>query len=126
MSPWQVGAFTGGSAFAAKAPRAASVRMVTKGARKNVVMMSAATDEIIEKLKTLTVRCGPPASYACMLSACAADPARRENVESRGHSNQLCSLTRCTAVVLALSADSPIAFQSTDTVLHLSAAPRGC
>lgn len=52
----QVGAFTGGSAFAAKAPRVASVRMVTKGARKNVVTMSAATDEIVEKLKSLTVR----------------------------------------------------------------------
>lgn len=56
MSLCQVGAFTGGSAFAAKAPRVASVRMVTKGARKNVIMMSAATDEIVEKLKTLTVR----------------------------------------------------------------------
>lgn len=66
MSPWQVGAFTGGSAFAAKAPRAASVRMVTKGARKNVIMMSAATDEIIEKLKTLTVR-ALAAEYALRL-----------------------------------------------------------
>lgn len=49
----QMGAHTGGSAFAMAVPR---VSVQAKAGRNNVVCMSAATDEIVEKLKTLSVR----------------------------------------------------------------------
>eukprot|EP00894_Picocystis_sp_ML_P003046 jgi/Pico_ML_1/53563/g4091.t2 len=47
-----MGAHTGGSAFAMAVPR---VSVQAKAGRNNVVCMSAATDEIVEKLKTLSL-----------------------------------------------------------------------
>ena len=55
----QVSAFNGGNALAAKAARMSSARISCKAARKNVIMMSATTDAILEQLKTLTVRARP-------------------------------------------------------------------
>lgn len=59
----QLGAHTVGSAFSMAVPRAS---FQTKARRNNMVCMSAATDEIVEKLKTLTVSVEHEFFQGCM------------------------------------------------------------